>query len=105
MTIVSMIPEIVKEQNITLADLARLTGMTPRSIAKIYYADITSIRIETLDRLCDVLDSTPGKLLTFQPGMLSKRMALTEIPNSPARTKPHTKNKRALKAKIISQEE
>lgn len=105
MTIISNLPEVVSEQNLSLADLARLTGMTQRSITKLYYADITSIRIETLDRLCDTLGTTPGKLLTFHPGALSKHMALTKIPSSPTRTRPHSRNKRAQKAKIIPDKE
>lgn len=107
MAIVSKIPEIVRERGLSLTDLSKLTNMTLRSITKLYYADITSIRIETLDRLCNVLETTPGDLFTHipTPGVETTCPALTEKPTSPTRTRIHSRNKRALKAKIINTQE
>lgn len=106
MTIISKIPKVVSDRNMSLAELSRQTGLSFRTIIKLYYADFTSLHIEVLDRLCATLCVAPGDLLTFvpasTPGLLSKYPTLEDYPNSPTRSKPHSRNKRVKQAKVLS---
>ncbi len=51
----------------TRAESARRTGLTEAKIAKIVKDDVRAIRIETIDRLCRVLECSPGDLIEYTP--------------------------------------
>lgn len=57
------IHEVAKSRGLTTAyQLQKLTGLAPSNAAKIYRNDIVQISIETLSKLCDVLDCDPSDL-------------------------------------------
>lgn len=47
--------------------LAQLMGMSLQNIQRIEYGDAKSIPLETLDKLCQILDCQPGDLLIRIP--------------------------------------
>lgn len=53
-------------RRMTQSRLAKLTGIHRDTIRKLYYNDWTSIRRETLDRLCAVLSVPVGELLEWR---------------------------------------
>lgn len=89
--IISRIPDIVREKQMSLAELSRRTELTYRTVVKLYYADFTSIHIDVLDRLCAALGATPGDLLAYAPGSAGGRPKV----NRNAFKQTHPLNKRA----------
>jgi putative transcriptional regulator len=53
-------------RRMTQSQLAKLTGVHRDTIRKLYYNRWTSIRRETLDRLCTVLQVPVGELLEWR---------------------------------------
>lgn len=91
--IISHLPQIVRDKNLSLAELSRRTGLTPKTIVKLYYADFTQIHILALDKLCEILETSPGEIFQYKPGDTLPYPVLAE---QPSRT--HPRNKRALRA-------
>jgi len=59
------IREVAKSRGIRTAyALQKRAGLSPSNAAKIYRNDITQISVETLGRLCEVLDCEPSDLFT-----------------------------------------
>ena len=54
-------------RRMTQVRLAALTGIHRDIIRKLYYDNWTSIRRETLDRLCDTLQVSVAELLIWVP--------------------------------------
>lgn len=42
--------------------LAKQTGMSANNIAKIYNGETTNIQLNTINKLCNALNCTPGEL-------------------------------------------
>lgn len=57
------------EKRLRMADLAKITGLTPETISK-YYHDkgITGVEMSTLDAFCKALACQPGDLMAFVDG-------------------------------------
>ena len=53
------------EKNISRYELAKRIGVTYPTIDKIYKGESTAIKLETLQKLCKVLDCTPNDILVF----------------------------------------
>ena len=47
--------------------LVDMTGMTPNTISAIYSGDIGGIRLDTLDKLCRMLDCRVEDILEYVP--------------------------------------
>lgn len=61
------VPEIMMERNITVADLARMTGLTYNSASSISRGHYDRIGMETIEALCRGLGVTPGELFAYSP--------------------------------------
>lgn len=44
--------------------LAKQTGISPNNIGKICSGETVNIRLETINKLCEALNCTPGDLFT-----------------------------------------
>jgi putative transcriptional regulator len=64
--IVCHLSTLMGARRMTQARLARLTGIHRDIIRKLYYDGWTSIRRETLDRLCTALQVSVGELLEWR---------------------------------------
>ena len=45
--------------------LAKETGISQNNMSKICNGETVNIRLETMDKLCNVLDCNPGDLFTY----------------------------------------
>ena len=60
------IQQQLQAKEMTRYELARKIGVTYPTIDKIYKGDSTSIKLEILESLCNVLECTPNDILIFQ---------------------------------------
>jgi putative transcriptional regulator len=66
--IVCQLSTLMGARRMTQSRLAALTGIHRDIIRKLYYNDWTSIRRDTLDRLCTTLEVQVSELLVWRPG-------------------------------------
>lgn len=59
--------EVRNSRGMTQAQLAAAIGMTLGGLQKIEYSSVKSIPLETLYKLCKVLECQPGDLLAYSP--------------------------------------
>lgn len=62
------IQQQLQAKNMTRYELARKIGVTYPTIDKIYKGDSTSIKLEILESLCNVLECTPNDILISKKG-------------------------------------
>lgn len=62
-----LLQQVRKSRKLSQNKLAQLMGMSLQNIQRIEYGDAKSIPLETLDKLCDILDCQPGDLLIRVP--------------------------------------
>ena len=55
--------EIRERQGMSQNELAKAAGMSPQNIQKIEQSKSKGVQLETLDKLCEVLECQPGDLL------------------------------------------
>ena len=60
------IQQQLQAKDMTRYELARKIGVTYPTIDKIYKGDSTSIKLEILESLCNVLECTPNDILIFK---------------------------------------
>jgi putative transcriptional regulator len=66
--VVCQLSTLMGARRMTQSRLATLTGIHRDIIRKLYYNDWTSIRRDTLDRLCTILEVQVSELLVWRPG-------------------------------------
>lgn len=54
---------MLAERKMTLTELSEKVGIHITNLSKLKNGDVLSIRLSTLDKICQVLDCTPGELL------------------------------------------
>ena len=59
------INQILKEQNKTCYWLSKQCGISPTNMEKICNGKTSSIRFETLEKICKVLSCTPNDIFDF----------------------------------------
>ncbi|MEK4432006.1 helix-turn-helix transcriptional regulator [Paenibacillus sp. FSL M7-0802] len=62
--------EMLKKREMSMYALSKNSGIRPNTISQWVTsegADVKSITIETLDRVCSVLDCQPGDLIKYIP--------------------------------------
>jgi len=64
--IVCRLDELLHERDMTLTAFADLVGITLANASILKNGHARSVRFSTLTRICDVLDCTPGDLLTVE---------------------------------------
>ncbi|MDD4721885.1 MAG: helix-turn-helix transcriptional regulator [Acidaminococcaceae bacterium] len=95
--IISKIPSVVAGKGLNIAELTRRTGLNKKTVIKLMYADFKSISVDTLDRLCSVLNVNTEDLLKYTSGTASIYPALERLPE-----KYRDDNKRVRHAKIAN---
>lgn len=58
--------ELMRKKGITLEKLAEKVGIAPPNLSNIKTGKISSLRLETLDKICAALGCTPGDLLEYE---------------------------------------
>jgi putative transcriptional regulator len=63
--IVNMLPDLLKQNDISIRELSRLTGVTYTTIRAAYHGERSSIKLDVLDAICRTLDLQPGDIYRF----------------------------------------
>lgn len=70
MTVKFKLAQLRKRHGFTQAKLSRALGLTLQATQNLEYSAL-SIKFDTLDKLCQVLDCTPGDLIEYTPNQSS----------------------------------
>ena len=62
------IKEQLDEKGISRYKLAKMINVTYPTITALYHGTVTSIRLETLEKLCQALVCTPNDILVMKTG-------------------------------------
>ncbi|WP_394123642.1 helix-turn-helix domain-containing protein [Psychrobacter nivimaris] len=66
------LPVLLAERRLRVADLVRMTDISKSTLHRIYNDDTTRIEFDTLSKLCNVLEVTPGDILKYVPDELGE---------------------------------
>lgn len=58
---------ILGERRMSIAELARLTGVQYTSLFELYHGRAKRVDLKTLDRICRALGIQPGDILEYAP--------------------------------------
>ena len=64
--IVLYLDRLMVETKISLNVLAEKVGITNVNLSKIKNNKVNAIRFSTLEKICEILDCTPGDILKFE---------------------------------------
>lgn len=64
--IVLYLDRLMVEKKISLNVLAEKVGITNANLSKIKNNKVNAIRFSTLEKICEILDCTPGDILKFE---------------------------------------
>ena len=64
--IVLYLDRLMVEKKISLNVLAEEVGITNVNLSKIKNNKVNAIRFSTLEKICEILDCTPGDILKFE---------------------------------------
>jgi len=67
MTIHIRVDVVLAQRKMKAKELAKELGSTEGQLSKLRNGHMSGIKFETLDKLCRVLNCTPGDLLDFEP--------------------------------------
>ena len=70
MTIILRIDVVLAQRKMKSKDLAAAIGVTEANLSKMKMGRMKGFKLETLDKICDVLDCQPGDLLEHRPAHL-----------------------------------
>ena len=60
------LPVLFAQKGIRVADADRLTDMGRTTLYRLYHNDVTRIDFASLERLCKLLDCTPGDIIIYE---------------------------------------
>ena len=66
MAIIINLDVVLAQRKMKLNTLAEEVGITPQNLSILKTGKAKAIRLETLDKLCEVLDCKPGDLLEHE---------------------------------------
>ena len=72
------LPVLLAERRLRVADLVRMTDISKSTLHRIYNDDTTRIGFDTLSKLCNVLEVTPGDILKYVPDDLTDQESSDE---------------------------
>ena len=72
------LPILLAERRLRVADLVRMTDISKSTLHGIYNDETTRIEFDTLSKLCNVLEVTPGDILKYVPDELNKESSSEE---------------------------
>ncbi|MFN2187249.1 MAG: helix-turn-helix domain-containing protein [Candidatus Promineifilaceae bacterium] len=85
--IVNMLPELMRQRNVSIRELSRLTGVTYTTIRAVHNGERGSIKLDVLDAICRALELQPGDILRYTvPGE-----PIPSPPSQPPVDKPRTR--------------
>ena len=67
MAIIFNLDKLLASKKIKSTELAKELGCTVQTISRIKNGKVRALRIETLDRICEIFDCQPSDLLEYMP--------------------------------------
>jgi len=64
--------KLLGEKRMTQKELSDLTGIRPNTINEWYHEIVTSLRVEHIDRICEVLNCSVSELIEVVPNRIRK---------------------------------
>lgn len=59
------LPVLFAQRGIRVADVDRLTDISRSTLYRLYNDDVVKIDLEAVDKLCKLLDCTPGDIILY----------------------------------------
>ncbi len=59
--------EIMGRKRIRMSELQNLTGLSHTTVIKLYYEKSTSIKLDTMNKICNALEISVGELFEHIP--------------------------------------
>jgi putative transcriptional regulator len=78
MPIVVNVDVMLARRKMRLNTLAELVGITPQNLSVLKAGRARAIRFSTLKRLCEVLDCQPSDLLSYEKGLESAAVPMSD---------------------------
>ena len=72
------LPVLLAERRLRVADLVRMTDISKSTLHRIYNDETTRIEFDTVSKLCNVLEVTPGDILKYVPDEVNEGSCLEE---------------------------
>lgn len=72
------LPVLLAERRLRVADLVRTTDISKSTLHRIYNDQTTRIEFDTLSKLCEILEVTPGDVLKYVPDELREQESSDE---------------------------
>ncbi len=66
MSVTVNLEALMEKSGKAMVDLAHETGIAPGGLSMLKTGKAKAIRFETIEKLCKVLDCTPGELITYK---------------------------------------
>jgi len=79
--IVNMLPDLMKQEEVSIRELSRLTGVTYTTIRAVYHGERRSIKLDVLEAICKALELQPGDIYRFVPSGQSPPVAGAKPPS------------------------
>ncbi|KCZ94151.1 helix-turn-helix domain-containing protein [Hyphomonas johnsonii] len=67
MAIIITLDVMLARRKMRSKELAAAIGVTEANLSKLKSGSVKGVKLETLNRICDVLDCKPGDLMDFEP--------------------------------------
>ncbi len=67
MAIVITLDVMLARRKMRSKQLAQLIGMTEANLSKLKSGNVKGVKLETLNKICKVLDCAPGDLIDYVP--------------------------------------
>jgi putative transcriptional regulator len=67
MPIVVTLDVMLARRKMRSKQLAELVGITEQNVSLLKSGKVKGVRFETLEKICEVLDCTPGDILSYEP--------------------------------------
>jgi putative transcriptional regulator len=66
MAIVITLDVMLARRKMKSKDLAKAVGITEANLSKLKSGSVKGIKLETLNKICEILDCKPGDLIDFE---------------------------------------
>ena len=57
---------LMAEKRMNIQDVSNATGLSRKSVSKLYHEISTQITFDTIEKICDLFDCEPGDLLFIE---------------------------------------
>ena len=96
--IVNLLPELMKDKDVSIRELSRLTGVTYTTIRALHNGERSSVKLEVLDAICETLNLQPGDIFRYTAPGEPLPKAIPQPPLVESAPKPSRRKQKTSKA-------